>query len=52
MGHDDRDTMKDCWSTNELYHTPFYSQVMKRDRFPHILTFLHFENNEYPLGDL
>jgi hypothetical protein len=28
MGHDDRDTMKDCWSTNELYHTPFYSEVI------------------------
>jgi hypothetical protein len=40
--------MKDYWSTNELYHTPFYSKVMKRDRFLHIPRFLHFENNENP----
>jgi hypothetical protein len=37
MGHDDRDTMKDQWSTNKLYHTPFFSEVMKHGRFLHIM---------------
>jgi hypothetical protein len=46
MSHDDCDTMKDYWSTSELYHTPFYSEVMKRDQFLHMMRFLHFENNE------
>jgi hypothetical protein len=52
MGHDDRDTMKDYWSTKELCHTLFYSEVMKRDRFLHIVRFLNFENNEIPSDDL
>jgi hypothetical protein len=46
MGHDDCDTIKDYWSTNELYYTPFYSSVMKLDRFLHIMNYRHFENNE------
>jgi hypothetical protein len=37
MGHNDRDTMKDYWSTNELFHTPFHSEVMKRDRFLRVI---------------
>jgi hypothetical protein len=47
IGHDNHDTMKDYWSTNELYHMPFHSEVMKRDQFLHMI-FLHFENNEIP----
>ncbi|XP_023726519.1 piggyBac transposable element-derived protein 4 [Cryptotermes secundus] len=43
MGHDQRDTLKD-----EQYYTPFYHNTMVRDRFFHILRFLHFENNEAP----
>jgi len=46
MGHDPRHSLKDYWSRDELYYTPFYSNVMARDRFFHILRFLHFENNE------
>ncbi|PNF23240.1 hypothetical protein B7P43_G18268 [Cryptotermes secundus] len=42
MGHDIRDTLKDYWSTAEQFATPFYSNTMKRDRFLHILRFLHF----------
>jgi hypothetical protein len=48
IGHDDWDTIKDYWSTNELYYTPFFSKVMKHDWFLHILIFLHFKNNEIP----
>ena len=48
MGHDQRHSLKDCWSREEQYSTPFYSNVMARDRFFHILRFLHFENNDDP----
>jgi hypothetical protein len=48
MGQDDYDTIKDYWLTNELYYTPFYSNVMKHDRFLHIMRYIHFENNENP----
>ena len=48
MGHDQRDTLKDYWSRDEQYYTPFYHNTMVRDRFFHILRFLHFENNEAP----
>jgi hypothetical protein len=48
MGHDQRGSLKDYWSREEQYCIPFYSNVMARDRFLHILRFLHFENNEDP----
>ena len=48
MGHDQRDSMKDYWSREEQYYTPFFHNTMVRDRFFHILRFLHFENNEDP----
>ncbi|PNF14142.1 hypothetical protein B7P43_G17736 [Cryptotermes secundus] len=41
MGHDIRDRLKDYCSTAEQFATPFYSNTMKRDRFLHILRFLH-----------
>jgi hypothetical protein len=31
MTHDDHYTIKDYWSTNELYCTLFYYNVMKHD---------------------
>ncbi|PNF43126.1 hypothetical protein B7P43_G18025 [Cryptotermes secundus] len=45
MGHDIRDRLTDYWSTAEQFATPFYSKTMKRDRFLHILRFLHFADN-------
>ena len=48
MGHDQHHSLKDYWSREELYCTPFYSNVMACDRFFHILQFLHFENNDNP----
>ena len=37
MGHDQGGSLKDYWSREEQYCTPFYSNVMARDRFFHIL---------------
>jgi len=37
MGHDQRGSLKDYWSREEQYCTPFYSNVMACDRFFHIL---------------
>jgi hypothetical protein len=48
MGHDQRHSLKDYWSREEQYYTPFYSNIMACDRFFHILRFLHFENNDNP----
>jgi hypothetical protein len=46
MGHEQQDTMKDYWSRKEQYHTPFFHNILVRDRFFHIFRFLHFENNK------
>jgi hypothetical protein len=46
MGHDEHSCLKDYWSREEQYRTPFYSNVMAHDRFFHILRFLHFEDND------
>ena len=48
MGHDQRHSLKDYLSREEQYSTLFYSNVMARDRFFHILRFLHFENSDDP----
>ena len=45
MGHCLRDRLTDYWSTSENFYTPFYSSTMKRDRYWHILRFLHFTDN-------
>jgi hypothetical protein len=38
MGHDQRDSMKDYWSREEEYHTPFFHNALVHDRF-----FSHFQ---------
>jgi hypothetical protein len=48
MGHCQHHSLKDYWSREEQYSTPFYSNVMACDRFFHILQFLHFENSDDP----
>jgi hypothetical protein len=48
MGHDIKDTLKAYWSTVEQFSMPFYRKTMKRDRFFHILRFLHFTNRDKP----
>jgi len=41
--------LKDYRSTLEQYFTAFYRNTMKRDRFCHILGFLHFSHNKNEL---
>lgn len=49
MGHDMRDALRDYWRKEEQYYTPFYHNILPRDRFLHILKFLHFsDNNDAP----
>lgn len=48
MGHDQRDTIRDYWRKDQQYYTPFYHDIMPRDRFLHILRFLHFTDNDSP----
>jgi hypothetical protein len=45
MGHDLKDALHDYWSRLWQIHTPFYCETMIRDRFLHILHFLHFAGN-------
>ena len=40
------------WSTDNLYSTPIFANIMKRDRFYPILKFLHFNNNNDPAFDI
>ena len=48
MGHDQCHSLENYWSREEQYCTPFYSNVMARDCFFHILQFLHFKKNDNP----
>jgi len=45
MGQCIRDKLTDYWSGAYNFLTPFYGNAMKRDRFFHILRFLHFSDN-------
>ena len=45
MRHDERDTLKDYWSTLRQNFIAFHANTMKRDRVYNILTFLHFSDN-------
>lgn len=46
MGHCNLDQLKKYWSRAYNYHTTFYGNCMRRDRFFHILRYLHFTDNE------
>jgi len=45
MGHALKNTQHDHWSGLRQLHNPFYGETMTRDRFLHILRFLHFADN-------
>ena len=45
MGHELKDTLHDFWLRLRQLHNPFYGKTMARDRFLHILHFLHFADN-------
>jgi hypothetical protein len=40
MGHGVRDKLTDYWSTLDQLYTPFYSTMMKHDRYLHILRYI------------
>jgi len=44
-GHIVKDTLHDYWSRLKQMHTQFFGKTMTRDRFLHILQFLHFVDN-------
>jgi len=46
MGHGIRDKLTDYWATVDQLYTPFYSTMMKWDRYLHILCYLHFTDNK------
>jgi len=45
MGHCVRDKLTDYWCTLDQLYTPFYGTMMNRDRYLHILRYLHFTDN-------
>ena len=45
MGHKLKDTLHDYCSRLRQLHSLFYGETMARDRFLHILHFLHFADN-------
>ena len=45
MGYGVRDKLTDYWLTLDQLYTPFYGTVMKRDRYLHVLRYLHFADN-------
>jgi len=46
MGHDQRDTLQDYWSTLEQYFMAFYRNTMIHYRIYHILRFIHCSDNK------
>jgi hypothetical protein len=46
MGHCIWDELTDYWSRADNFPTAFYGNAMPRDRYLHILHFLHFTNNK------
>ena len=46
LGHDQRDKMKDYWSTLDQYITAFYCNIPKQDRLHGVLRFVHFSANK------
>ena len=41
-----QEDIRDYWSTDEVLSTPFFSQIMPRDKFMNILTFFHLCDND------
>ena len=46
MGLVNQENIQDYWSTVEVLSTPFFPQIMSRDKFKNILTFFHLCNND------
>ena len=43
MGLVNQEDIRDYWSTDEVLSTPFFSQIMSRDKFMNILSFFHLK---------
>lgn len=48
MGLVKKPTIKDYWTTNPLWKTPIFSQMLSRNVFENVLGGLHFANNLKP----
>ena len=46
MGLVNQENIQDYWSTDEVLSTPFFPQIMSRDKFMNILSFLHLCDND------
>jgi len=46
MGHDVCDRLRDYWTRAEQFFTPFHPNTMTQDCFLHILSYLHFTDND------
>ena len=46
MGLVNQEDIRYYWSTHEVLSTPFFSQIMSRDKFMNILSFFHLSDND------
>ncbi|CAG2228199.1 unnamed protein product [Mytilus edulis] len=46
MGINVKPDIKSYWSTDVMLETPYFSKVMKRDRYMQIMRYIHFSNSE------
>ena len=46
MGLVNQEDIRDYWSTDEVLSTPFFSQIMSRDKFMNFLSFFHLSDND------
>ena len=46
MGLGNHENIEDYWSTDEVLSTPFFPQIMSRDKFMNILSFFHLCDND------
>lgn len=46
MGLVRKNSIKSYWSKNSVTQTPIFPNTMSRDRYLHILQFLHFTDND------
>lgn len=46
MGLVNQENIQDYWSTDEVLSTPFFPEIMSRDKFMNILTFFHLCDND------
>ena len=41
-----QEDIRDYWLSDEVLFTPFFSQIMPRDKFMNILTYFHLCDND------